>query len=180
MQKLIGWENIIYWDTDSVKYEGPKSAAIIAYNDGIKELCRNAGAVVVNRNGKEVYIGAAEDEHPSVEYGYKKFRFLHAKCYAAEVWNGEGYELESTIAGVGKKEGVIGLKGDIENLAVNLYIPNAGGLSLTYYERPVTDRKEFKRPTKTASYIAMADRFYLVRGSNIDMILPELDCEIMA
>jgi len=105
--KTVGWDKAIYWDTDSCKYEGDKVLEVDnVYNKEIRDQCEARGAVVVNRKGKTVYIGSAEDEHPSVKYGYKSFRFLHAKCYAAESWDGEKYVLESTIAGVGKSEGV--------------------------------------------------------------------------
>ena len=161
---------MIYWDTDSVKYEGPKLPAVDHYNQRIIDQCIARDAVVVNRKGKTVYIGVAEDEHPTVDYGYRRFRFLHAKCYAAEAWDGERYTIETTIAGVGKEQGKKALGGNIDTLADGLYIADAGGQALTYVAVPVRIRTDFKRRTRTASYIIMRPREYLVNAERPEAI----------
>lgn len=170
LQKAVGWERLIYWDTDSVKYEGPKLPAVDHYNQRIIDQCIARDAVVVNRKGKTVYIGVAEDEHPTVDYGYLRFRFLHAKCYAAEAWDGERYTIETTIAGVGKEQGKKALDGNIDTLADGLYIADAGGQALTYVDVPVRSRTDFKRRTRTASYIIMRPREYLVNAERPEAI----------
>lgn len=170
LQKAVGWERLIYWDTDSVKYEGPKLSAVDAYNKRIIDQCIARDAVVVNRKGETVYIGVAEDEHPTVNYGYRRFRFLHAKCYAAEAWDGERYTIETTIAGVGKEQGKKALDGNIDTLADGLYIADAGGQALTYVNVPVRSRTDFKRRTRTASYIIMRPREYLVNAGRPEAI----------
>lgn len=170
LQRAVGWERCIYWDTDSVKYEGTKIPAVALYNAAVREECKDRDAIVTNRKGKEVYIGTAEDEHPSVAYGYKRFTFLHAKCYAAESWNGEAYEVETTIAGVRKENGKKAMQGDISNLQDGLFIPDAGGLMLTYHDSPIRERKDWKRPTRTASWIEMNPRQYLVQNGIMEFI----------
>lgn len=170
LQKAVGWERLIYWDTDSVKYEGPKLSEVDAYNNRIIDQCIARDAVVVNRKGETVYIGFAEDEHPTVDYGYRRFRFLHAKCYAAEAWDGECYTIETTIAGVGKEQGKKALDGNIDTLADGLYIADAGGQALTYVDVPVRSRTDFKRRTRTASYIIMRPREYLVNAERPEAI----------
>lgn len=170
LQKAVGWERLIYWDTDSVKYEGPKQPAVDHYNQRIIDQCIARDAVVVNQKGKTVYIGVAEDEHPTVDYGYRRFRFLHAKCYAAEAWDGERYTIETTIAGVGKEQGKKALDGNIDTLADGLYIADAGGQALTYVDVPVRSRTDFKRRTRTASYIIMRPREYLVNAERPEAI----------
>ena len=170
LQKAVGWERLIYWDTDSVKYEGPKLPAVDHYNQRIIDQCIARDAVVVNRKGKTVYIGVAEDDHPTVDYGYRRFRFLHAKCYAAEAWDGERYTIETTIAGVGKEQGKKALDGNIDTLADGLYIADAGGQALTYVDVPVRSRTDFKRRTRTASYIIMRPREYLVNAERPEAI----------
>lgn len=164
LQKAVGWERLIYWDTDSVKYEGAKLPAVDHYNQRVIDQCIARNAVAVNRRGKTVYIGVAEDEHPTVDYGYRRFRFLHAKCYAAEAWDGESYSIETTVAGVGKEQGRKALEGNIDKLADGLYIADAGGQALTYVDVPVRSRTDFKRRTRTASYIIMRPREYLVNA----------------
>lgn len=159
--KIVGWDKVIYWDTDSCKFEGAKVPAVEEYNREIQEQCKKRGVVVDKGNGKKVYIGVAEDEHPDANYGYKEFRFLHAKCYAARTYEGK---LESTIAGVGKKEGVAALKDDIENLTDMLVIEDAGGLMLTYHDAPAHVRTDFAKPTMSASWVVMTPRRYEVKG----------------
>lgn len=170
LQKAVGWERLIYWDTDSVKYEGAKLPAVDHYNQRVIDQCIARNAVAVNRRGKTVYIGVAEDEHPTVDYGYRRFRFLHAKCYAAEAWDGESYSIETTIAGVGKEQGKKALDGNIDTLADGLYIADAGGQALTYVDVPVRSRTDFKRRTRTASYIIMRPREYLVNAERPEAI----------
>lgn len=162
--KIVGWDRVIYWDTDSVKYIGEKSPEVEQYNAKVRQQCEKMGCVVT-KGDKKIYIGVAEDEHPSIPFGYRRFRFLHAKCYADESYNpktGE-YDIESTIAGVGKKEGVKALQGNIDNLTDSLYIDDAGGKMLEYHDRPIQQRRDFQRPTLTASFIRMLPRTYDMR-----------------
>ena len=147
LQKLIGWDKCIYWDTDSIKYRGKKPSSILEYNKAQEILVKDRGAIVINRNGKPVYIGVAEDEHPGEEYGYSKFRFLHSKCYAYEEKTG----ITAVIAGVTKKAGKRALNGSVDNLINGLYIYPAGGQKLWYHPRPL-------QPDGRASYIYMQDR----------------------
>lgn len=165
--KIVGWDKVIYWDTDSCKFEGAKVPAVEEYNREIQEQCKKRGVVVDKADGEKVYIGVAEDEHPTADFGYKEFRFLHAKCYAARTYEGK---LESTIAGVGKKEGVAALKDDIENLNDFLIIEDAGGQMLTYHDAPPRLRTDFAKPTMTASWIVMSPRRYEVGGVNTENI----------
>ena len=180
MRDYIGWENAIYWDTDSCKYAGAKIAKVSEYNDAIKRQCEDRGAVVVNRKGKKVYIGSAEDEHETVDFGYRKFTFLHAKCYAVESWNEKEkkYIIETTISGVRKKNGAAALNGNIANLKDGLYIADAGGLALTYHDLPSRKRYDFNRPTYTASYIEMTPRTYVLNWNST--VLDDVDYEILA
>lgn len=157
--KIVGWENVIYWDTDSCKYEGGKCAGVEKYNTEIRRQCE-ARKCVVEKSTGNVYIGVAEDEHPQAEYGYSEFRFLHAKCYATRDYAGN---LESIIAGVGKKQGVAALQNDINNLNGMLIIPDAGGMMLAYHDAPIRYRTDFARPTYTSSWVVMTPRRYEVK-----------------
>lgn len=178
--RTVGWEKVIYWDTDSCKYQGMKIPEVDChYNIAVRQRCADRGAVCMNGRGEKVYIGSAEDEYPEVSYGYRRFTFLHAKCYAAEAWNSKNtiYEIESTIAGVGKLEGREALHGDISNLKDGLYIPIAGGLKLKYHDIPIYTRTDFNRPTLAASWIEMTDRDYRVSAAITD--IPIFEQEII-
>ena len=158
LQKAVGWENVIYWDTDSVKYQGEKKDEVRRFNERIMAQCKERQAVVM-KNGKPVYIGIAEDEHPDHEYGYAEFVFLHAKCYAVRTAGGC---IEVTISGVQKEKGVQAFKNDLTKLKNGFFIKDAGGLNLTYHDMPVTKRTDFKRPTETASFVVMKQREYMI------------------
>ena len=171
LQKAVGWENLIYWDTDSVKYQGGKKKEVQEYNDKIIKQCIERSAVV-QKPGQTVYIGIAEDEHPNNEYGYKEFVFLHAKCYAVRTASGE---VEVTISGVQKDKGVKALNGNLANMHDGFFIKDAGGLALTYWDNPVRTRTGWKRKTETASFITMKPREYLISNSPPDYIEERLD-----
>lgn len=172
--KIVGWENVIYWDTDSCKFEGAKIPAVETYNDEVRKQCELRHRVVEKSTGN-VYVGIAEDEHPQAEYGYKEFRFLHAKCYAARDYEGN---LESTIAGVGKNQGVAALKDNINNLNDMLVIDDAGGMMLAYHDAPLCKRTGFARPTVTASWIVMTPRRYEVKA-NPDILEKDFSVETL-
>lgn len=193
LQLTVGWEKLIYWDTDSVKYIGEKCSAVDRYNELIIEKAKKNEASVIDRDGKEVFVGVAEDEAPDVRYGYAQFRALHAKCYAAvkNVVEADGVVkevLESTIAGVAKEAGKKALtdsktgKPDLSLLEAGLVIPDAGGMNLTYVSRPVFTRRDFFRPTLAASYIIMRTRSYEVFDHDLmnKSILPITDYEQIA
>lgn len=167
LQKAVGWENLIYWDTDSVKYQGEKMEEVRAYNDNIVEQCKARDAVVRKGTGQTVYIGVAEDEHPSETYGYKEFVFLHAKCYAVRTASND---IEVTISGVQKDKGVKAMKNNLENMRDGFFIKDAGGLALAYHDRPVTVRNDWSRPTQTASFITMKPREYMISNGIPDYI----------
>ena len=180
IQIIVGWDKILYWDTDSVKYVGAKVPAVERYNSEIIARGKKLGAYVIGRKGTPVFIGVAEDEHPDNEYGYLEFRALHAKCYAATVQ--KQYKtasgkirsrrvVESTIAGVNKEAGRKALtlhgKPDLGKLSVGLIINNAGGFSLSYESRPIHIETRFKRPTMAASFIIMTPRRYEIIDTNL-------------
>lgn len=176
--KTCGWEKVIYWDTDSCKYEGEKSKEIEEYNKEVIKTCEEAGATIYKDGKNPVYIGVAEDEYPDIEYGYKEFVFLRAKCYAASAWNKKtkDYQIATTIAGVKKANGAEALRGDLNNLTYGLNIPDAGGQTLHYNYRPIQVRHEWSRPTRTASFIWMTKREYLISMDRV----PTLEMEIIA
>lgn len=173
MQEKIGWHNIIYWDTDSIYYRGEKAECIKLFNiEKIIEV-KERGAIVKNYKNEDVYIGTFEDDYQSKTYGIEKFRFLHAKCYAYIV---DG-ELKTTIAGVGKKEGLNALK-DIENLKDGFYISNAGGKKIKYCSMPIRTIKRGEMEFPIASHIVMADRDYMI-SDNRKMIIENIEQEVI-
>lgn len=92
--KKIGYDKFIYADTDSIFYLNDEDTdrVVNEFNDYILDQNKQRGLGVKNRKGSISYYGTFEDEEP-----FKKFRFLHAKCYA---WTGYDDVLHCTIAGV--------------------------------------------------------------------------------
>ena len=97
MIEVVGYDNFIYCDTDSVFYleTDENKRRMEKYQAEQIERAKNAGAYVGNK-----YLGAAEDEPP-----LRAIRPLHAKCYAIEEYNkkSQEYELNVIIAGIPKK-----------------------------------------------------------------------------
>ena len=97
----IGYENVIYCDTDSAFYLS--TPTIEKKIEKLNEIKRATAPYVVLENGKKEYYDTFEEETP-----IKEFKGLHSKCY--------GYvnihdEFVSTIAGVPSRV-LIGMDGD--------------------------------------------------------------------
>jgi len=97
--KIVGQDNFVYCDTDSVKFVG--DADFTEFNT--KCVCDDVinRAFAEDKKGKIHYMGVYEEESP-----YKRAAFLGAKKYAYEDENGD---LHITIAGVNKAKGAVEL-----------------------------------------------------------------------
>lgn len=138
MIEAAGYENFLYCDTDSIFYistpDGEKRLA--AMNAAIKERAIKAGAY----DGDNV-LGLAADE-PEI----KRFRALHAKCYAMEEMTPDGgVDFKVTIAGIPKRttKYIDGEKvtisnaeelGDIDRLQDGFVFRHNGGTRSIYIE----------------------------------------------
>ena len=94
----IAGADLVYIDTDSVKYIGDHEKGFEELN---KELIRNAqnnGAVAYNKDGKPFYIGVYDQEKT-----YTDFKCLRSKCYIFSYDNGK--TIKATISGVAKDVG---------------------------------------------------------------------------
>ena len=131
----IGYDNFVYCDTDSVFYRNRTECrqAIEDYNTQIIRRSLAAGAYIDDDN----ILGVAEDE-PHI----KRFKALHAKCYAYET---DDDQLHVTIAGIPKKttkwidgEPVTITSadelGDLDNLADGFVFRHNGGSRILYVE----------------------------------------------
>lgn len=141
IQNVVGYENFYYCDTDSVFYKSTPEieAKFEEYNNRMIELNKQLHLGVKNLKGEMSYYGvfAAEDD-------FKKFRFLHSKCYALI---DENDKLQVTIAGVTKDnkqpkdhpDYITSAQelGDIENLHDGFVFVDCGGTKSKYIEAPV-------------------------------------------
>lgn len=148
---LIGWENVLYGDTDSIFYiSSPEiEEKIEKANTDRLEHSEKIGAFITSNKGKKVHYDQFELEKEDIV----SFRFLHAKCYAYETVkyrkdkkplldsNGnKQYELHCTIAGVkrfGKDENDNTVSreeelGSIDNLEATFSFKHCGGMTKKY------------------------------------------------
>ena len=128
---IIGYENYIYSDTDSVFFISNNEIIkrIEDYNNKMIERNKKLGYGVKNVKGGVSYYGTFEDENDNI----KEFKFLHAKCYAYV--NDSG--LHCTIAGVTAKNKVTGITKeqelqDIDNLRSGFTFKECGGTRALY------------------------------------------------
>ena len=94
---LVGYDKFIYSDTDSIFFfwDEETEKRLERYNKEIARRNDELKITLVKKDGSKSYFNLFEDEKDDI----KKFRFLHAKCYAFE--NSKA-ELYCTIAGVSK------------------------------------------------------------------------------
>ena len=98
----------VYSDTDSIYGIGWDEEKIEEYNEWCKDLIKKNGYDAVIFNGKEYWIGTAEDESH-----YTEFVTLGAKRYAGR--SEEDGKLHITVAGVPKDDGALCLNDDLSN-----------------------------------------------------------------
>lgn len=94
---LVGYDKFIYSDTDSIFFFDDEEAEyrLKKYNEEIMRRNDALNITLIKKDGTKSFYNLFEDEKDNI----KKFRFLHAKCYAIEDVNGK---LSCTIAGVSK------------------------------------------------------------------------------
>ena len=129
---LVGSDNVVYCDTDSVKYTG--KAEWSAYNAERVQAAIDAGCFADDKNGKRYYMGTFdEDEH------YRRFRSWGAKKYAYEDDNGD---LCITVAGVPKNTGAVELskKGGLDVFKPGFVFTDIAKLEAVYNDENLGKR----------------------------------------
>ena len=128
--EVIGYENFLYGDTDSIFYISTPEVEerIENFNRQFREEADRKG-FYITVGEKKVYYHQFEDEGEDII----EFRFLHSKCYAYVTADGK---LHTTIAGV--KD--VGRKGNnrsrelghIDNLTAGTIFKDCGGTIIKY------------------------------------------------
>ena len=157
--KIVGTDNFVYCDTDSVKFVG--EADFTKFNEDCVADDLMSGAMATDPKGKVHYMGVYEQEPE-----YKRFACLGAKKYAYEDSDGE---LHITIAGVNKQKGAIELRqrGGLEAFISSKDFENeftfydAGGLDAVYndLQEPISCIVD-GRPFKITSNICLRPSTY--------------------
>ena len=106
--KIIGYENVLYCDTDSIFYLKTEEIEkkIEEFNKIKNENAEKLGAFITDSNGKKIYYDVFEAEEDGIAFLQK-----HAKCYGIILKEKDKEILKATIAGVPERT-LIGMKED--------------------------------------------------------------------
>lgn len=144
-QYIVGNDNLLYCDTDSVKFiEEPEHYPDFrSYNEEWKNRMIEADSVFYDKDGKAHYLGQYEKEK-----SHDKFISLGAKKYAVQ----DGNKVGLTLAGVKKASGARELesKGGLSAFKVGMVFEKSAGLTATYNDE--------------------ADMYIEIRGESIHII----------
>ena len=141
--QAVGYDNVIYCDTDSIKFRGPFPAALAEYNRQRTEKARALG-YIAKVGEKEFVPGIWEDEAEGAPYLYDEFRTLGAKKYAYTLPDGS---FHITVSGVQKEAGAKALEilakkegiSPVEAFEPGAYISDAGGFKASYDYHPIRE-----------------------------------------
>lgn len=131
--ELIGYENFIYADTDSIFYISTSEIEekIEAQNKLFRDIDDEKG-YYIEIEGKRTYFNQFDLEKEDIV----EFKFLHSKCYAYKLSNGE---MKVTIAGVAKhgRNGKSRVKelGSLDNLKHGKTFIDCGGTITKYMNK---------------------------------------------
>lgn len=135
MYWLIGPENFLYGDTDSIFYlSTPEIEERIEAENRRREAEAISNGAFIEANGKRVTYDAFElEKHKGETERITEFRFLHAKAYAYVTDDGE---LHVTVAGVSARDSKGYTReqelGNIENLAEGFVFKRCGSTTSVY------------------------------------------------
>lgn len=166
-------EKWLYSDTDSVYATAFDEKKVEAYNKECKKKLIERGYGGVEHNGREYWLGVAEDDGD-----YSEFKGLHAKCYACR--ERESGKLKITVAGVPKK-GVSCLKDDISNFHVLTCFPGTetGKLQHKHF---YNDIYIDENGNVTGDSIDLSPADYLIKDENVpsvyDVYYEEVDIQV--
>ena len=146
--------DVIYCDTDSVKFINDYTNEFDKYNEKINELCAEKGIInYVDVNGRRFYMGLFDRED-----GYQQFITLGAKKYAYLQDNHIGI----TVAGLSKKKGAKELerKGGLRRFQKNEVFYDSGRTIAQYNSSVIHDITVDGCTFSTASNLAIVDTTY--------------------
>lgn len=161
MLNVVG-KDVIYCDTDSIKYVRDHHADFARKNEELKQQAIDAGAYADNSAGERFYLGTWDCETPS-GHEYTEFKTLGAKKYVFKK-DGKYY---STIAGVSKKVGSKFFNDHgIDAFAIGTVIENSGHLvayyNMDHIHKVTVDHCEMI----TAANVALVDDTYTIGVTN--------------
>lgn len=156
--------DVVYCDTDSVKFLGDHKKDFDQVNERIRKEAEAAGAYADSEDGKRYYLGLWDYEGE-----YEEFKTLGSKKYVFGKWykdpdTGEKkYKYFSTIAGVSKKAGSeYFTKAGLDKFCKGTTIENSGHLVAFYNDDQIHKITVDGCTFTTASNIALVDDTYTI------------------
>ena len=138
--ELIGEENFLYADTDSIFYisNDDIEKRINEKNEEFRDI-NDTNGYYLNYEGECYYYNQFDDEGENIT----QFKFLHAKCYGYVLDDGDLY---CTIAGVQKegrnKNTRVNELGSLDELTEGKTFTDCGGVAKTYITGDIEPRTE--------------------------------------
>lgn len=134
IEKVIGYENFLYCDTDSIFYITNEEIEkkLEEYNNNCLEESKRLGWYITTEYGNK-YFHSFDDEKEDI----LSFRTLHSKCYAYEKMENNKKVLSCTIAGVPQFSNKTTREkelGNIDNLTQGTKFVKCGGTRAKYTE----------------------------------------------
>lgn len=155
-----GCYDLIYIDTDSVKYCGDYSYIFNDINNEIIQYCKENNIIhSVDVNGKTYLMGVFDSENQKDKnYRYDKFITMGAKKYAYEIRGKIGV----TVSGLNKKDGAKELtkKGGLQFFRLGETFYNSGRTVAYYNNEPIHQITINGETITTRSNIAIVDTTY--------------------
>ena len=155
-------EDVVYCDTDSIKYRGDHEQLFVDRNAEIIKEAEAVGAYAETLGGKVKYMGVWDDDKPPL---YEEFKTLGAKKYVYSYYDAEKDEhvIKSTIAGVSKKSGAEYFsKHGVDGFQIGKKILRSGHLTAYYNDEDIHTITVKGVSFTTASNVAIIDGAYTI------------------
>lgn len=155
-------EDVVYCDTDSIKYRGDHEQLFINRNAEIIKEAEACGAYAETLSGKIKYLGVWDDDKPPV---YEKFRTLGSKKYVYQYYDAEKNKhiIKSTISGVSKKSGAEYFsKHGVDGFDIGKKILRSGHLTAYYNDEDIHTITVNGVSFTTASNVAIINGPYTI------------------
>lgn len=163
--------DVVYVDTDSIKFRKDHAAEFEAQNAEIIKRCEAAGYYAEDRKGKRHYLGTWD-----FDGSYAEFKTLGSKRYIVREAGSETYK--TTIAGVRKKAGAeYFTKHGIDAFRDGCVIKNAGHTVAYYNDDPLHTIRIGGGTIRTGSNVALLDEAYTLglTGEYMDLLMKAVD-----
>lgn len=162
-------KDVIYCDTDSIKFIGDHDAEFEEYNRKIIERAEKMGAYALDKNGNKKYMGVYEYEGKS-----ENFKTLGAKKYVYQKDN----KTVSVIAGVAREVGAkfFGENG-LDAFEIGTVIKDSGHLTAFYNDDDIHEIEIDGCRMISGSNVALLDNTYTLGVSDtyLDLLEKALD-----